>query len=85
MTQVAVAIVLLGFALTVGLAVAGGLDVTGAVILALVVAVGLLVIAVARKSGAGAVQPAECSTCKGLVSPNAPYCKHCGADLTAPN
>ena len=78
----AVAIVLLGLALSAGLAVAGGLDGTGAIILASVVGVGALTIAVARRSGSGVVSPAECRACGGLVSPNASYCKHCGAELS---
>ena len=83
MTTLAVAIVVLGIGLAVGLALASGLDVTGAIILGLVVAVGALGIAVARKSGERAVQPGRCPACDGLVSHNAPYCKHCGTDLTA--
>ena len=79
MKTLAVSIVLLGVALTSGLALSGGLDVTGAIILALIILMGALVVAVARKSGAGSVQPATCETCGGLLSPNAPYCKHCGA------
>lgn len=82
MKTLAVAIVLLGFALTAGLAIAGGLDTTGAVILVLVFAVGVLGIEVARRSGAGVVKPAECPACGGLVSPTAPYCKHCGKEMT---
>ena len=81
MKTVAVAIVLLGIGLVTGLAVAGGLDMTGAIILVLVFAMGALSIAVARRSTTGVVQPAECPSCRGVVSPNAPYCKHCGADL----
>ena len=81
MRAAAIAIVLLGFALTAALAVAGGLDGPGLVILTLVVAVGGLGIAVARRSGTDVVQPAECPDCGGLVSPNAPVCKHCGAAL----
>ncbi len=83
MRSVAVAIVLLGVALSVGLALSGGLDVTGAVILTLLVAMGGLAIAVVARSRTDEVKPAECPSCGGLVSPNAPYCKHCGADLTA--
>ena len=29
------------------------------------------------------VEPAVCPSCGGVVSPNAPYCKHCKAPLTA--
>ncbi|MBW3594814.1 MAG: hypothetical protein KY391_04480, partial [Actinobacteria bacterium] len=60
------------------------LDAAGGVILVLVFGVGALTIAVARKSGSGAVTPAECPACNGLISPNAPYCKHCGAEIPLP-
>ena len=79
MRSLAVAIVLLGIALTSGLALSGGLDTTGAVILLLIFVMGALAVAVVRKSGAGSVQPATCDSCGGVMSPNAPYCKHCGA------
>lgn len=81
MRSVAVAIVILGIALVTGLAVVVGLDMTGAMILVFTFALGALAIAVARRSATGAVQPAECPSCRGVVSPNAPYCKHCGAEL----
>ena len=81
MRSAAVAIVLLGIALVTGMAIAAGLDPPGMVILAFIFALGALAIAVARKSATGAVHPAECPSCGGLVSPNAPYCKHCGAEL----
>ena len=81
MNAVAVAIVIAGLAVALGLAVAAGLDATGAIILGLIVATGLLAIAVVRKTRQGAVAPAQCSECGGLLSPNAPYCKHCGAPI----
>lgn len=83
MRTAAVGIVLLGIALSVGLAAVAGLDAMGVVILTLVVGMGTLVIAVARRSTTGEVRPAECSSCGGLVSPAAPYCKHCGAERAA--
>ncbi len=58
-----------------------GLDTYAAVILALIVGLGWLAVAVSRKGDAGLARPATCSECGGLVSPNAPYCKHCGALL----
>ena len=81
MRSAAVGIVLLGLAVTTGLALSGGLDLTGGIILALIFVMGALAVAVARRSTSGAVQPARCDSCDGLVSPNAPYCKHCGASL----
>lgn len=83
MSAAAIAIVVLGLALASGLAVAAGLDTTGAIILGLLFGMGLLAVAVARKSGVGSVRPAECAECGGLLSPNAPYCKHCGARVEA--
>ena len=56
-----------------------GVDVTAISIFVTLVAVGALAIAVARKSDTGKTVPARCDTCGGLISPNAPYCKHCGA------
>lgn len=85
MTALAVAIVVLGIAISSGLAVAAGLDVTGAVILLLIFAVGALAIAAVRKRDSGLVEPVECESCRGVISPSAPYCKHCGAERTAPS
>ena len=48
------------------------------VILGFIVLFGALAIAVADKARSGAVQPASCPECGGLISPNAPHCKHCG-------
>ena len=59
-----------------------GLDATAISIFVSLVAVGALAIAVARKSDTGGTAPARCDSCGGLISPNAPYCKHCGASLT---
>ncbi len=39
---------------------------------------GGLAIAVARGKDKGMTAPAQCASCGGLISPNAPYCKHCG-------
>lgn len=81
MRPVAVAIVLLGLALAAGLALATDMDAPGLVILVVLALVGGMALAIVRKSGVGVVQPATCRDCGGLVSPNAPYCKHCGAHL----
>jgi hypothetical protein len=67
------------FAISVGLV--AGLDAYAAVILGLIVAFGALALAIARRSRSGAIGPARCSSCDGVVSSNAPYCKHCGARL----
>ena len=65
----------------IGLGIAGGLDTQGMTILMLVIAAGVLAVAVARRAEGGFVDPGTCDNCGGLVSPNAPYCKHCGANL----
>jgi hypothetical protein len=77
------ALVLAGIALAVGLGLAAGLDIAAVVILGTLIAAGVLAVAVARRSESGAIAPASCSECGGLLSPNSPYCKHCGA-LTKP-
>jgi hypothetical protein len=63
---------------------AGGFDVVSVIILVLIVGCGALAIAVVRKSGAG-VRPAQCASCGGLISPHAPYCKHCGVSVRSPS
>ncbi|MFP5298365.1 MAG: zinc ribbon domain-containing protein [Actinomycetota bacterium] len=57
------------------------LDITGLVILAFIVLVGGIGIGAVTKIRKGAVAPASCPNCGGLVSPNAPFCKHCGEPL----
>lgn len=54
----------------------------GWALLFLIVATGALAIAIARRSDRGLASPARCAECGGLISPNAPYCKHCGAIIT---
>ncbi|MGH2753971.1 MAG: hypothetical protein ACRDLB_06010 [Actinomycetota bacterium] len=56
-----------------------GFDIGALVILGFIVMFGSLAIAVTDKMRSGAVRPATCPSCGGLVSPNAPHCKHCGA------
>jgi hypothetical protein len=56
-----------------------GFDSGSLIILGFIVLFGALAVAVADKAKAGAVQPATCPSCGGLVSPNAPHCKHCGS------
>jgi hypothetical protein len=67
---------------TVALGIAVGFDSTAVIILVFVIAFGLLSILAARKARSGAVSPGTCPECGGVVSPNAPYCKHCGGQLT---
>ena len=78
MRSAALTILYIGIALAVLLGLASGGRPLTLAILALVLAVGALGIAVVRRSGTGVTGPARCSACGGLISPNAPYCKHCG-------
>jgi len=55
-----------------------GFDTTAVILFVSLVAVGALAIAVARGRDKGLTAPAQCTACGGLMSPNAPYCKHCG-------
>ncbi len=78
MTRAVTAIVVAGLAMALLLGYRIGFDATALVILAILVAVGGLAVAVARRSELRASGPAVCPACRGLISPNAPYCKHCG-------
>lgn len=73
--------VALALLLAVAVGASGGLDAFTAVVLVLIVLVGILAIAVARRSATGRVKPATCPECSSVISPNAPYCKRCGARL----
>lgn len=75
------AVVVLGLTLAVVTGLNYGFDSTAVVYLALMVGVGGLAIAIAGRSEKRAAGPARCPECNGLVSPNAPYCKHCNATL----
>ena len=70
--------VVLSIVVAIALGIGAGFDVAALAMLATAIAVGLLAVVVARKSETDAISPATCSACGGLMSPNAPYCKHCG-------
>lgn len=55
-----------------------GFDATSVTILVGIVLVGALAIAAAGRSARGATGPATCAGCGGVISPHAPFCKHCG-------
>lgn len=78
MTRLVAIFVVLSIIEAVVLGVGVGFDVAAIAILITLVALGVLAIVIARKSETDAVGPATCSSCGGLMSPNAPYCKHCG-------
>ncbi|MGH2806379.1 MAG: hypothetical protein ACRDKT_03795 [Actinomycetota bacterium] len=79
MKLVSVAVIVIGIGLALALGMARGFDATAVVILALIVAVGALAIAALNRYSSGSIRPATCDECGGVISPNAPYCKHCGA------
>ena len=71
-----------GLLAVAALALAAGLDAVGVLIVTLVIAAGMLALAVIKKAETGVAGPGGCDECGGLISPNAPYCKHCGARTT---
>ena len=79
MKKITAAIVVAGIAVALALGVSQGFDPTSVTILVLIVVVGGISIAVADRSERGAAGPAHCDACGGVLSPNAPFCKHCGA------
>ncbi len=74
-------LVAIGLALALGLGVSRGFDPVSAVILGFLVLFGALAVAVTRRASHGTAEPGRCARCEGLISPNAPYCKHCGASV----
>lgn len=79
MTGLVTGIVIGGIGLALLLAVAVGVDGTAIVMLVFVLGAGALALATVRRMGSREVGPARCGECGGLLSPNSPYCKHCGA------
>ncbi len=81
MTTAVAVFVAVGVIAAVLLGVALGFDIGALVILAFIVGFALLAVAVAQRSARGLAEPASCPSCGGLISPNAPYCKHCNEVL----
>ena len=81
LSAAAIALVIVGIALVVSIAFVAGEDVAVLFYVAPVVFLGVVVVAAALKMRSGSVRPSECAECGGLISPNAPYCKHCGAPV----
>ena len=79
MTAVVSALVTLGLLLVVALGVVGGFDLVRVVILVFIATFGALAVAVVMRLDT--VTPGRCDRCRGLLSPSAPYCKHCGAPV----
>ena len=82
MTRFVVTIVGFGIGLALLLGFLYGFDSAAVSMLFALVALGALAIAVARGKERGMTAPATCGSCGGLMSPNAPYCKHCGQPTT---
>ncbi|MDQ3751737.1 MAG: hypothetical protein M3333_02445 [Actinomycetota bacterium] len=81
MTGWVTGIVAAGVGLAVMVGVNRGFDAVSLTILLGIVALGALAIAVARRATSGDVGPGRCASCGGLISPNAPICKHCGTPV----
>jgi hypothetical protein len=80
-TAAVVVLVSAGLALALAYGLARGFDALSVVLLISLSGLGALGITVARRARAGTVMPHACVECGGVVSPSAPYCKHCGAPL----
>lgn len=85
MSRLVTIFVVLSLIEAVVLGVGVGFDAAAVAILITLVATGVLAIVIARKSEGDAVGPATCPACGGLMSPNAPYCKHCGEPVGKPS
>ena len=75
-------IVVAGVGLAVVLGAGRGFDAVSLTLFLGIVGLGVLAIAIARRAAAGTVRAGRCESCGGLISPNAPTCKHCGAPVT---
>jgi hypothetical protein len=78
-TVVVFAVVAAGLVAVGAVALADGFDAVGLTLLVAIAALGALGVGAARRASRGTIAPARCRECDGVVSPNAPYCKHCGA------
>lgn len=81
MSAAVTVVVAAGLVVVIALSLTRGVDAVAIVLLVLIAAMGATGVAVARRANRGSVAPASCPECNGLVSPHAPYCKHCGASL----
>lgn len=79
MTRYVTAFFAVGLAAMVGLGLARGFDSTMLILLLFGLGVAVMGVAVARRFSAGAIEPAQCTQCGGVLAPSSPYCKHCGA------
>jgi hypothetical protein len=79
MTKAIAAFIAIGLSVALAIGLARGFDTVAIVIFAFLVGVGVLSVAASARFRAGGIAPGKCAECGGLISPNAPYCKHCGA------
>lgn len=79
MRAATIGVVAVGLTLALALGIDQGFDPTSVAILILIALVGALAVAAVNRSSAGVTAPAVCACCAGVISANAPYCKHCGA------
>ncbi|HYI44208.1 MAG TPA: hypothetical protein VE174_01930 [Actinomycetota bacterium] len=80
MAAFAIAIIVAGVAFVVATAVSGGrFSFVELLLVSVVIGFALLALGVIRQ--ARHAQPATCAECGGVISPNAPTCKHCGEPL----
>jgi hypothetical protein len=80
-TFLAVAIIVAGVIVAFVLGIVAGFDAVGIVIFFMILLVGALGVAAVTRFRSGDIGPARCKECDGVISPNAPYCKHCGAPV----
>lgn len=83
MKAATIGIVSVGLLLALLLGISQGFDATSITIFVAIALVGALAIAAADRSNRGLAGPASCEECGGIISPNAPFCKHCGARRTS--
>lgn len=82
MRAVTATIVVAALLLALVLGLSRGFDTTSGAILVASALVGAVAIAAANRSSSGVTRPAACEDCGGVISPHAPFCKHCGARRT---
>ena len=81
MSVVAVAIIVSGVLVAGALGFAAGFDPVGIVIFSFILLFAALGLAAVAKFRSRSVSPVPCRGCGKAISPNAPFCKHCGASV----
>jgi hypothetical protein len=78
------AVVIAGLLLALTLGLQAGLDAVALLLLALLVAVGAVGVAVARRARPDATAPERCLVCGAISRAGAPSCHRCGAGRAGP-